>query len=134
MKAMFDLSVFKILLFEVRSVLLPAQRVAGSERINLQSFDLFFSRTHWLRFSSRFVDYYKINSDRISSRSPSFASNTLIISLIILSLSWIFRWKFLFENLSNTLYQWQFFRKFRCRINFQCLVTFCNNFELNYSS
>ena len=33
-KAMFNLTIFDILLFESRSVLCPAQQVAGSERVN----------------------------------------------------------------------------------------------------
>ena len=47
MKVMFALNVFEILLFEGRSILWPAQKVAGNERVN--------------RFLKFFIPFLKVN-------------------------------------------------------------------------
>ena len=57
-KAMFALTVFEILLFKRRSVLLPAQRVIGSERVKKQDSSISTSEKVYLFvFTSSFVSF-----------------------------------------------------------------------------
>ena len=57
-KAMFALTVFEILLFKRRSVLLPAQRAIGSERVKKQDSSISTSEKVYLFvFTSSFVTY-----------------------------------------------------------------------------